>query len=210
MSGWTAMTDIWASGSGAPVYSMTQNVASPSFDAKSTKFYLGGTSYSNVLFHKSLGSNSTAQSFVMDYYVWVDNASAPQALEVAVLQSHGYKWYKLSTQCDFAGKGWRLWAGGTTGGWKSSGVACPRLMSQAWNHVTMELEIVNGKTHFIAETTNGVKHYINIYGAPVPQSYSSNALGMHYQMDGNQYQTPYTMWVDRMNITISSKSGAFN
>jgi hypothetical protein len=126
---------------------------------------------------------------------------------VAVLQNHGKNWYKLSTQCSFSGNGWRFWAGGTKGGWKSSGVACPRLKSYAWNHITMEMEIVNGRTHFIAETTNGTKHYINVYGDPVPQSTSSDALGVHYQMDGNQYQTPYTMWVDKMNLTIYGSSG---
>lgn len=195
------MVDVWASGTNKPVYSLTQNVAAPSMDGQSMKLTLAGQPYSNILFHKSLGSNSTAKHYVMDYFVWVDNAAAPQALEVAVLQNHGNYWYKLSTQCDFAGKGWRFWAGGTSGGWKSSGVPCPRLLGQTWNHITMEMEIVNGQTHFISETTNGVKHYINVYGNRIYKSTSSNTLSMHYQMDGNQYQTPYTMWVDKMNIT---------
>jgi hypothetical protein len=206
MSGWTGQMDVWASGNHKVDFAFTQKVASPSMDGNSTQFQIkSGMPYSSVLWHETLGKNTTSKSFTMDYYVWIDNPQAPQTLEVAVLQNHGKSWYKLSTQCNFARGTWRFWSG--TGGWNATSAPCPRLKAQSWNHIVMNFDIVNGKSHFISESINGSKHYVNAFAPPVAKSTNSDTLGVHFQMDGNKTEAPFSMWVERMNLSVYSSSG---
>lgn len=206
MSGWTGQLDVWANGQHKVDFDFLQQQASPSLDGTSTQFSIkGGMPYSSVLWHKTLGTDKAGYSFSMDYYVWIDNPQAPQTLEVAVLQNHGKSWYKLSTQCNFASGTWRFWSGSS--GWNNTSAPCPRLQAQSWNHIVMNFDIVNGKSHFISESINGDMHYVNAYAPPVKKSSSSDMLGVHFQMDGNKYEVPFSMWVERMNLKIYPSAG---
>src|SRR5688500_786395 len=84
MSGWDHCTVCaGAGGQGSvAVFSMKQNVSSPSMDGRSAKFFLGGTNnYSNALWWKQLGSNPGVRNFKYDLYFYIKNPGAAQALE---------------------------------------------------------------------------------------------------------------------------------
>ncbi|MEO8726322.1 MAG: hypothetical protein ABI383_09365 [Acidobacteriaceae bacterium] len=206
MSGWTAQVDIWAKGAHLPIYSFTQHDMTHTLDGDGAYNFalLGGASYSNVLFHKSLGTNSgQGTQFTLDMMLFIDHPENSQALEFAVLQSHGKKWYKFSTQAQFSGGVWRAWSGGTTHHWVASTASCPRFPAMTWNHLVFEYEIVNDQTHFISVSVNGNKQYMNLYETPESLAHASENITTHFQIDGNRAEAPYKVWIDKLNVTTN-------
>ncbi|HZQ92278.1 MAG TPA: Ig-like domain-containing protein [Terriglobales bacterium] len=200
MTGW-ASCDRCAGANGAgPVtrYSMTQNIASPSLDGRSVEFKLMPvSSYNNALWWKQLGAQSGASHFVYDLYFYLKNPSASQALEFDVNQSLGGKRYIFGSECGMRSGGtWRIWDYYLH--WQSTGIACAAKTAFVWHHLTWELERVNGKTHFIAVTLDGVRHYVNKYYNPQPVSV--NELNVAFQMDGIATPTTYSVWVDKVSL----------
>ena len=201
MSGWSscgACAGIGGAGSVAP-YSLTLNQSSPSMDGKSMMAWIGsGTPYSNALWWKQLGANSSVSHLVYDTYFYYTNASAPQALEFDVNQAVGGYKYIFGTQCSIRGDhSWDVWDN-INKKWSSTGIACTAPPTYKWNHLVWELERVGGKLHFIAFTLNGVKHYVNRYYAP--RGSGASELNVAFQMDGNSSQTPYKVWLDKVTL----------
>ncbi len=187
-------------GSGSVVsYSMTQNQSSPSIDGNSAMFWIGsGTPYSDALWWKQLGPNPNATHFVYDLYFYYTNANAPQSLEFDVNQALNSQKYTFGTQCSMRGsKQWDIWDSYNKK-WIHTGVACPAPPTYKWNHLVWEFERVGGKTHFIALTFNGTKHYIDKYFSP--HSTSVKELDVAFQMDGNYNQTSYKVWLDKVTL----------
>jgi hypothetical protein len=200
MTGW-ASCDRCAGANGAgPVtkYSMTQNIASPSLDGRGIEFKLMPvSSYNNALWWKQLGAQPGASHFVYDMYFYIKNPSASQALEFDVNQSLGGKRYIFGSECGMrAGGTWRIWDYNLH--WQSTGIACAATAAFVWHHLTWELERVNGKTHFIAVTLDGVRHYVNRYYTPQPVSV--NELNVAFQMDGINTPITYSVWVDKVSL----------
>jgi len=202
MTGWQDCGACAGIGGNGPVipYSITQNQSSPSMDGKSAMFWLGtGTAYSQALWWKQLGANPGVSHFIYDTYFYYTDANAPQALEFDVNQSlNGYK-YIFGTQCAIRGSHtWEVWDNVNVK-WSSTGVACPAPPTYQWNHLTWELERVNGQLHFISLTLNGVKSYINRYYAP--RASSAKELNVAFQIDGNYAATSYKVWLDKVTLT---------
>ena len=202
MTGWQDCGACAGIGGNGPVipYSITQNQSSPSMDGKSAMFWLGtGTAYSQALWWKQLGANPGVSHFIYDTYFYYTDANAPQALEFDVNQSlNGYK-YIFGTQCAIRGSHtWEIWDNVNVK-WSSTGVACPAPPTYRWNHLTWELERVNGQLHFISLTLNGVKSYINRYYAP--RASSAKELNVAFQIDGNYAATSYKVWLDKVTLT---------
>ena len=201
---WKMESDVWAQGKHNATYGYVQGVASPSESGSSMKFMLSGpagSSYSNALFHYSFPGIASAYAFQLDEDLYIDKPDASQALEFAILQRHGNQWYKFSTQCSYGRGGeWRTWSGGTKGHWNGTGKPCARFAAGTFTHLTFEYEIVGGRTHFIAVTQGGVKHYLDTYGVPEIKSGSSETETTHFQMGGNKTQTPYAVWLDNISV----------
>src|SRR3954469_9198608 len=87
-----------------------QGVSSPSLDGASMQFFLGGTNnYSNAYWWKPVATGTTATNFVYDFYYYIKNSKAPQALEFEVNQGKSGKKYIFGTQCGFASGVWRVY-----------------------------------------------------------------------------------------------------
>ncbi len=201
-TGWQncgACAGIGGSGPVVP-FSLTQNQASPSMDGNSAMFWLGtGTAYAQALWWKQLGANAGVSHFIYDTYFYYTDANAPQALEFDVNQSVGGYKYIFGTQCAIRGSHtWEVWDNVNVK-WSSTGVACPAPPTYQWNHLTWELERVNGQLHFISLTLNGVKSYINRYYAP--RASSASELNVAFQMDGNYAAMSYKVWLDKITLT---------
>jgi hypothetical protein len=201
ISGWSSCgscAGIGGTGSVVP-YSVTLNQSSPSMDGKSAMFYLGtGKAYSNALWWKQLGANSSVSHLVYDTYFYYTNASAPQSLEFDVNQSVGGYKYIFGTQCSIRGDhSWDIWDN-VNKKWSSTGVACVAPPTYQWNHLIWEFERVGGKLRFIAFTLNGTRHYINRYYSP--RASSASELNVAFQMDGNSSATAYKVWLDKVTL----------
>ena len=68
-----------------------------------------------------------------------------------------------------------------------------------WNHLTLEVQRINGQAKFIAITLNGNKHYVN--RAFNPQGSSVSEINVAFQMDGNSSMTDYSTWLDKVKLT---------
>ncbi|HSE48102.1 MAG TPA: hypothetical protein VLA96_02730 [Terriglobales bacterium] len=192
-----------AGGSGPSAYHTTASgVKSPSRDGNSRRFFLGGsTPYSNALWWKQLGPNSGVRSFKYDLYYYIKNPSAAQALEFDVNQSVNGKKYIFGTECDFKGtKTWHVYDPYNRA-WKTTSIACNVPKAYTWHHVVLEFKRRDdGKTGFLSVTINGSKHYFNRSYAP--RSTSAREINVAFQMDGNKYQTDYTVWLDSVKLSI--------
>jgi hypothetical protein len=72
--------------------------------------------------------------------------------------------------------------------------------SFAWNHVTLEFyRQPDGNTRFVSVSMNGNLQYVNrTYAAVKVNSFEMNAA---VQLDGDEKQDDFSIWVDRMSIT---------
>jgi hypothetical protein len=202
MSGWqhcTVCAGANGAGSTAP-YSMQQNVSSPSMDGKSVRFNLGGTNnYSNALWWKQLGADSSKTHFVYDTYFYLKNPKASQALEFDVNQSTGGRKYIFGTQCSMKRGTFDIWSAATS--WIHTSISCTSARTAyKWHHLVWEFQRTSDKrVKFVSVTLNGSKHYINkTYSS---KSSGSSEINIAFQMDGDKYQTDYSTWLDKVKLT---------
>src|SRR5579864_8258688 len=83
LSGWQSCGSCAGSGGTGPntPRSITLGIASPSLDGKSVRFSIAPTqAFSNALWWKQLGG-SNANNFIYDFFIYIKNPSASQALE---------------------------------------------------------------------------------------------------------------------------------
>ena len=59
----------------------------------------------------------------------------------------------------------------------------------------------NGKVVFVSIMVNGTKHYLNRSYYPKSMSTSSSRVIIHYQLNGNRYETDYSTWGDTLKMT---------
>jgi hypothetical protein len=180
---------------------MTAGQSTPSLDGASAKFFLGGDSpYANAIWWKQLGGNFALKNLVYDMYFYMKDPTASQALEFDVNQSgNGKKWI-FGTQCDFKDhKDWDVWDT-KNAAWIKTGIPCVTPQAYTWNHLTLEFQrTADGMAKFIAITLNGKKSYVN--KSYYPKDSRVSELNVAFQMDGNKYQTDYSVWVDKVKLS---------
>ncbi|HEU5399857.1 MAG TPA: hypothetical protein VFU86_00795 [Terriglobales bacterium] len=200
MSGWHACSACANAGGGA-TYSMIQGVSSPSLNGDSTKFNLGGsTPWSHALFYRNMSYNSTATHFVYDVHYYYKTPGASSGMEFSVSQRKGYKWYRWDTQCSYVTGNWRLWDN-KYARWVNTSIPCHRPSPYTWTHVAFEGHRYNGKVVFVSITVNGKKYYVNRSYYPKSMSTSSSRVIIHYQLNGNKYETDYSTWGNKFKLT---------
>jgi hypothetical protein len=194
---------LCAAGLGTATSTMTPNQATPSLDGKSAKFTLGGpTHYSNMLWFESLGGGTSVSHFTYDLYFMVDNPEAPQALEFDVNQTFGGTRWTWGTECNFKGDGvWDIWDP-LHEVWVATTVSCKPFPANTWVHLVWQFERVNGQTHYISVSVNGVTSTINQFFQP-QANWTLEDINVAFQMDGNFAQQPYTVWLDQVTLTAS-------
>lgn len=184
-----------------PPHSLTEFQHTPSLDGASIKFFLGGTTaFADALWWKQLTPIDTAHFFTYDLYFYFQNAAAPQALEFDVNQSVGGKKFIFGTECDFTGaRTWRIWDYYLH--WQSTPVSCAGLKPYTWHHLVWEFQrTLDGHTRFIAVSVDGVRHLLNRYYRPGPSGVRE--LNTAFQMDGNSRMTNYSVWLDKVKLTV--------
>jgi hypothetical protein len=179
---------------------MTPKQETPSLSGDSSVFWIGGpTGYSNALWWEELGPNSKPTHFTYDLYFYLEDATAPEALEFDVNQTiNGTRWV-FGTECSYRNTGdWQVWDSAGEK-WFNTGVPCPQVSSNQWHHLVWQFERVNGRAHFVSVTVDDKTTPVDKYFDP--QKYGGQGISVAVQLDGDSRQTPYKLWVDKMSLT---------
>ncbi len=192
-----------AGGSGKGTYWMAQNQGNPSLTGRSTELFNSGV-WANALFWHPLGANSSQRNFLVDYYLYVDNATkgAAQSLEQESYQFvSGYN-YMMGTQCDVGTGVWDTWDMAANH-WYGTSVPCHGFAPNSWHHIQW----------YITNDTNAHKytyHMLVVDGQPYTLNVTRNAgrtgwkdnLGIQWQLDVNATGAGYHEWIDKGTLTI--------
>jgi hypothetical protein len=195
-------------------WSMTQKISSPSLTGNSSLMDIGGeTVYSDILWNNHLIGDFSSQglpdyshtivpnihNFIYDVYFYVEEPGYSQALEFDINQFVGGYSYIWGHECRIAGGDeWDVWDDQSQT-WHPTGIACNPL-ANAWNHLVLQAQRTSdNQLLFQSITLNGVTSVLNYYGSPTPTTWYG--ITINYQQDGNYKQTPYSVWLDKLNFT---------
>jgi hypothetical protein len=221
--GWTgygqgppAFVDCSPSPCDGITYSMSQGVASPSMSEQASQFGLGGTTvYSDALWNNHLIGDLSSQglpdsahtlvptyhNFTYDVYFYGTNLELSQAVEFDINQFFGSQGFIWGHECRIAGgHEWDIW-NNVSAQWTPTGVAC-NPVDNSWNHLTIQVQRTsNNQLLYQSITLNGVTSAINQSYDPGPAPASWWGVTVNYQMDGNNAQSPYTVYLDELTFS---------
>ncbi len=198
------------------VFSLTQNVKSPSMSGASAQMYLAGSQgYGDGLWNNHLIGDLSSQgmpdsnhtlvptlhNFTYDVYFYGSNLQDAQAVEFDINQffsSQGYIW---GHECRIAGGNeWDVW-NNVSQQWIPTGIPCyPN--SNSWNHLTIQVERTSSnELLYQTITLNGQTYNVNqtYQHGSAPSSWYG--VTINYQEDGNSKQTPYSVYLDDLTFT---------
>jgi hypothetical protein len=191
---------ICAAGLGTAVSTMTQSQSSPAQDGNSTKFSMAGpTAYSNMLYFNPVAGGNNVTHFTYDLYFYIDNGTAPQALEFDINQTFGGNRWVWGSECNFNGSGkWDIWNDLT--GWQPTAYPCTFFPSNTWIHLVWQVERVGNQVHYISLTVGDQTYPVDTY-YPNQPDWTLEEIDVAFQMDGNYKQEPYNVWLDEVKLT---------
>jgi hypothetical protein len=201
MTGWGQCDTCAGANAAGPTATLTSAIVStPSLDGKSKQFTIASShAYADAIWWKSLPGNDSKSHFKYDFYFYIKNPAASQALEFDVNQSAAKRRYVYGTQCGVNhDHQWDVWD--TAGGhWIPTGIACSP-SAFAWHHVTWEFERSGGRIHFIAVTMDGKKSYVNRWYNS--KAWGASEISIAVQLDQRSNHVTYSTWVDKINVTM--------
>jgi hypothetical protein len=195
----------------------------PSRDGASTKFYVDGPAWTDVLFWNKVGAHDDFTHFQFDFWVQVDTNSTTigQTLEFDAFQFAKGVEYMFGTQCDYATGVWEIW-NQRGGRWMNSGIACQKFVPNVWYHITWNFHrntywwdrnmYYDNLTieRYDANNTLAARNTYNLYRAyapgPMPAGWSDD-LGVQFQVDLNGQAgingnpSTITEYVDQVKLT---------
>ncbi|HLH06032.1 MAG TPA: hypothetical protein VKW78_02210 [Terriglobales bacterium] len=195
---------ICAAGLGNASSTMTEGVSNPSLSGSSAHFTLAGsTPYSNELYTQNLGGGDTPTHFVYDLYFMIDKPNAPQALEFDVNQTINDTRWVFGTECNFkTGKAvgeWDVWDG--VKGWQPTSAPCAVFPANQWIHLVWTFERAGNQVHYVSLQVDNNTYPLDLYYSNQP-NWSMGQINVAFQMDGDANQTPYNVWLDKVNLTV--------
>lgn len=196
-------------------WALYQNIKSPTLSGNSTQFNIGGTmDYSDVLWNNHLIGDLSSQglpdsnhtlvptyhSFTYDVWFYTSDLGASQALEFDINQFFNGLGFTWGHECRIdGGNEWDIWDN-VTYKWIPTGIACYPLQN-SWNHLTIQVERTSSnQLLYQTITLNGVTNTLNATYAPFSAP-GWWGITVNYQMDGNNQQSPYTVYLDKLNFT---------
>lgn len=197
-------------------WGLKHNISSPSMSGSSAKFSLGGKKpYSDALWNVHvIGDGSTKglpdrdhsltaslHNFTYDVYFNAPNLSLAEALEFDIGQFFNDKGYMYGTECRVTKGDWAIWDN-IHKKWVSANIPC-KAKSNAWNHPILKFQRTSdNKLKYVSITLNGTTYTLNKTYAP----YSTpgwHGVVVNFQLDGNYKQAPYSVYVDKLNLTYN-------
>jgi len=214
MPGWQSCSAVFPAGSGRdgqlcaagnenpPTSTMTENQSSPAMDGKSAKFTMSGPNgYSNMLYFNAVAGGDNVSHFVYDLYFYIDNPSAPQALEFDVNQAFGGRRWVWGSECNFKGETppvWDIWDAGA-GRWRPTNIPCNPFPANQWIHLVWTVERVGEQMHYISLQVGDQTYNVDTYYDN--QIWTLEEIDAAFQMDMAQPPVAYNVWLDQVNLT---------
>jgi hypothetical protein len=149
---------------------------------------------------RPLGEAKLQSHFTYALDFMIDNPSAPEALEFDLNQSLGGVRYTWGTECSFKDTGkWDIWNDATEK-WEVTKVPCKQV-SKGWHHLVWQFERVGTQVHYVSIALDNTTYTLDLYRNSQP-NWDLEELNVAFQMDGDYKQTPYSVWVDNMTLTV--------
>jgi len=201
---------ICAAGGGTPNFSITYNQSSPAMDGNSTEFSISPTGpdtpcpgYCNELSFNAVAGGNNVSHFVYDLYFYIDDPTAPQALEFDINQTFGGNRWVWGSECNFKADGvWDIWDDAPNTGWEPTSIPCKATDFQAnsWNHLIWDVQRSGNSVQYNTLTINGTVYPVaTTY--PFQQNWTLEEIDVAFQMDLDEVGTPYHVWLDKVNLT---------
>ena len=204
-----------ASGGPRTTWSWTPHVSSPSLSGDATKTTVGGkTIYSDAFWNNKLIGDFSSRglpdrnktlipslhNFVYDVWFYGAHLEVSQALEFDLNQffpGHGFIW---GHECRIkGGHEWDIWDNANEH-WIKTGVPC-NPVSGKWNHLVLTVQRTSDdKVLFKSIALNGNVANINHLESQRPKS-GWFGVTVNYQIDGDNHQTPYAIYIDNFKFT---------
>lgn len=181
-------------------------------DGASTKLgYTGGTAFSSGTWSQTLSSSYNTQTqFTLDFWAYMDNPTASQAIEFHILQHTGTQFYPFKVQCDFKNSTfWRVYDP-PTDSWVSTGVGCAVFTANSWNHFTLNFERTSGnQLHYQNIVINGNTYTFEKFANPLSDT-SAASVALETTLIGDGVPDTYSMWLDKMTLAQQAFNGDQN
>jgi hypothetical protein len=196
-------------------WSWTTGVKSPSLSGNATKTTVGGTTvYSDAFWNNKLigdfssrglpDTNKTLipslHNFIYDVWFYGDHLEDSEALEFDLNQFFPGRGFIWGHECRIkGGHEWDIWDNANEH-WIRTGIAC-NPVSGKWNHLVLRVQRTNDdKVLFKSIELNGQVANVNHLEPqkPMPGWFG---VTVNYQIDGDNNQTPYAVYLDNFNFT---------
>ena len=195
-----------------------KGAANPSLDGESLQCSnKGGDPYSNVHCYLNLPPEPNASSFVLSMSFWFTpattcnnrdgTASTIQALEFTMNKWSNSKRYEFAVQWQNVGNGapqWMYWDPfqDETKKWvpiNSNVTQC--LEGDKWHTLQLEGTTAGNQVRYQKLTIDNQTYDLNFTTARVSTPGEVDRLAIAIQLDGNANQTPYDVYIDKVNFT---------
>jgi hypothetical protein len=160
--------------------------------------------------HPAVTSQVTSLIYEFDFLVSLGDENAPQAIEFECQQTIGGYVYNFAWQADYAtgstiGK-WRAFDYGLKR-WDETGLTFSHFAPGTWHHIMAEFR-ADGATHTVyhdALTVDGLRSELTVQHTAPFTGAKFNQFTNAFQLDSNFKAAPYSVYVDRMRISIGSE-----
>ena len=204
LDGWTSCSVCAAGTHDTTNYWMAPFQTQPSRTGSSRQLFIGGPSWTNALFIKTMPGTNAATHYLWDFWIYLDAASAPNAwtAEMDLWQTNGGREFMIGSQCNFGDGWWDLWDS-KNNQWIHSSVPCPRWGANSWHHVQWYVERLPQSQQYRYDTLvfDGTAHPINATYTTNPTTWP-DAVGVQWQLDQSANGAPLHEWIDDVRLTM--------
>jgi uncharacterized repeat protein (TIGR01451 family) len=201
---------------GSPTWDK-ENVTTPSRDGEALQCAItGGEPHSNVHCYRNLLPEPTAAVFTMTTpflftpTTTCNNEGGPsvvQALEFAMNKWQDDKRYEFALQWQNVGEGapqWRYWDPFQK--WVPISPSITQCLEAGkWYTLTLTGEIIDDNVHYKNFTLDQESHPLDITVEPFPTPGEPDRLAVAVQLDGNETQSPYEVFLDQVSFIRAAR-----
>jgi hypothetical protein len=183
------------------VFQQWQNT--PSIDGNSLKMKITGTqAYANVLHWIKFGNQNAYRNFIWEFWVNGDNASlSAQNLEFDLFQAVNGRKFMFGSQCNYKKGIWQAW--NHINKWVDlPTVPCTKFKPGTWTRVVWYMQRTSdNRMRYVSLTVGSKTYQVNSYQPSYTSSWG-DTFGVQFQQDLDKYATDYTIWVDKVKVSM--------
>ena len=184
-------------------WTFQQFQSSPSMDGSSVKMGIhGSTPYANTLHWVKFGNQNQYKNFIWEFYIRPDQASLnAQNIEFDLFQAVNGRKFMFGSQCNYKKGIWQAW--NHIDKWVDlPNVPCKKFQPGVWTRVVWYMKRTwDNKMYYVSLTVGNTTYKVNSY-QPSYMSTWGDTFGVQYQQDMDKYATDYTMWIDKIKVSM--------